>query len=74
MAEYTEEQKRIDYGFTFRTEQGTRVFYDLLDFTRLLRTDGEPPTAKQIMLYIMAHMIPHPEDRAKFIREEILNG
>ena len=73
MPEYTEEQKRIDYGFTFKTEQGTRVFYDLMDFCGLLKPDSEP-AARNVFLYIMAHMMPQPEDRAKFIREDILNG
>ncbi len=73
MNEYDETQKRIDYGFVFKTEPGTRVFYDLMDFCGLLKPDSEP-AARNVFLYIMAHMMPHPEDRAKFIREEILNG
>lgn len=73
MPEYPEEQKRIDYAFTFKTEAGTRVFFDLMDFCGLLKPDSEP-AARNVFLYIMAHMIPQPEDRAKFIREEIING
>jgi hypothetical protein len=73
MPEYSDEQKRIDYAFTFKTEAGERVFYDLMDFCGLLKPDSEP-AARNVFLYIMAHMMPVSEDRAKFIGREIING
>jgi hypothetical protein len=80
--EYAPDQKRIDYRFVFGTEAGRRVFLDLMDFCKLLQpvhTPGDQVETtinegkRNVFLYIMANVNPVKEDRAKFIREEILD-
>lgn len=73
MPEYSDGQKRIDYAFTFKTEAGERVLFDLMDFCGLLKPDSEP-AARNVFLYIMAQMMPQPEDRAKFIKQEVIDN
>jgi hypothetical protein len=73
MIEYNDNQRRIDYPTVFGGDTGRRVFFDLMDFCGLLKPDSEP-AARNVILFIMANMIPEPGDRAKFIREEIIDG
>ena len=71
--EYNDQQRRIDYGSTFGSEAGRRVFFDLLDFCGLLKPNADAG-ARNVILFIMANMIPKEEDRAKFIRKEIIDN
>lgn len=75
--DYSQDQKRIDYQTIFSGDTGRRVLFDLMDFCGLLKpavgNTGEE-WMRNVILYIMANMMPQPEDRAKFIREEYLNG
>jgi hypothetical protein len=73
MAEYSEDQKRIDYGFFFGSDAGRRVFFDLMDFCGLLKP-GSDEGARNVFLYIMAQIMPQIEDRARFIRKEIVDN